>query len=322
MRAGDEIHAGGHHRGGMDQGGHRRGTGHRVRQPGLERHLRGLADGAAEQQQRNDRHRRRAVRPQLAGAGHGGLHLDRAHLAEQEEQAEQHGGVADAGHHERLARGVAVLRLLVEEADQQVAAEPDALPAEEQHQQVVAEHQHEHREHEQVHVGEEPAVALFVPHVAGRVEVDEEADAGDDAGHHEGQAVEVEPDARREAADLHPRPQEVGGRFGARGVVVHADHQRDERRQADGARRPTMPQNHLRGRSSETKSPATSSTRKPARGSVGDEPEEVHGASLASPVTRSARLRCRCRGSRTGARAAGRARGRPRPRRRPGPGST
>ncbi len=44
---------------------------------------------------------------------------------------------------------------VVPEADQQVGAEPDALPADEQQRQDVAEHQDQHREHEQVQVGEE-----------------------------------------------------------------------------------------------------------------------------------------------------------------------
>ena len=48
-----------------------------------------------------------------------------------------------------------VRQLLVPEADQALGAEADALPADEHQQQAVAEHQRQHREGEQVQVGEE-----------------------------------------------------------------------------------------------------------------------------------------------------------------------
>ena len=49
-----QVDAGRHHRGGVDQGGDRRGPGHGVGQPGVERDLRRLA-GAAEEQEQRDR---------------------------------------------------------------------------------------------------------------------------------------------------------------------------------------------------------------------------------------------------------------------------
>ena len=48
------VNAGGHHRRGVDQRGDRRRAFHRVRQPDVQRELRGLADRAAEDQQRRD----------------------------------------------------------------------------------------------------------------------------------------------------------------------------------------------------------------------------------------------------------------------------
>ena len=47
------INAGGHHGGGVDESGNRRGTGHRVRQPDVQRDLRRFA-GSADQQQQTD----------------------------------------------------------------------------------------------------------------------------------------------------------------------------------------------------------------------------------------------------------------------------
>ena len=121
------------------------------------------------------------------------------------------------------------------EADQQIAAKANAFPAEEQDQQVVAQHQHQHGEHKQVHVGEEAAVAarllVILPHVAGGVDVNEEANAGDDAHHHQRQRIQIKHDGRLEAADGHPRPQRHRHR---RFAALHeriAGHQGNQRRQ-------------------------------------------------------------------------------------------
>ena len=54
-----------------------------------------------------------------------------------------------------LLPAVRVGQLLVPEADQRVGAEADAFPADEHQQQVVAQHQRQHREGEEVQVGEE-----------------------------------------------------------------------------------------------------------------------------------------------------------------------
>ena len=50
-------------------------------------------------------------------------------------------------------------RLLVPEPDEQVGAEADALPADEQHQEVCRQDEQQHERAEQVHVAEEPRVA-------------------------------------------------------------------------------------------------------------------------------------------------------------------
>jgi hypothetical protein len=64
---------------------------------------------------------------------------------------------------------------------------------------LAGEHQHQHEEHEEVEVGEEAPVALFVRHVADGVDVDEEADAGDDAEHDEREVIDGEGEVDLEA---------------------------------------------------------------------------------------------------------------------------
>ena len=80
------------------------------------------------------------------------------------EDAEREAEVADPVDDEGLDRGGVGLRLLVPEADQQIAREADALPAEEQLHQIVGRHQHQHGEGEQRQIGEEARpVRIVVP---------------------------------------------------------------------------------------------------------------------------------------------------------------
>ena len=131
--------------------------------------------------------------------------VERAEVRDEQEHREQEAEVADAVDDEGFLAGVGGGVLREVEADEQVGGETDALPADEQQQEAGGEHQHQHEEHEEVEVGEEAPVALFVRHVADGVEVDEEADAGDDAEHDEGEVVDGEGEVDVEAGDGDPR---------------------------------------------------------------------------------------------------------------------
>ena len=194
----DHVDAGRHHRRGVDQRRNRRGAGHGVGQPDVQRNLRRLAAGADEEQDADTRQQRTARRSvaqhhvQLA-------EVQRAEVERDVEHADQEGQVADAVDDERLASRVGagqprpfVERLVVEEADQQVRTQPHAFPADEQHQQVAAQRQRQHHRHEQVEVGEEAGVVRLVRHVAHAVDVDQEADTGHDQGQHGRQRIETE----------------------------------------------------------------------------------------------------------------------------------
>ena len=97
-------------------------------------------------------------------------------MLEEQKQADDHRGVANASHDECFARRESVYRIRVPEADQQVAAQPDAFPPEVEQQQVVRQQQRHHGSDEQVHISEETGVAFALNHGFGGVEVNEEAD--------------------------------------------------------------------------------------------------------------------------------------------------
>src|SRR5947207_1568196 len=78
---------------------------------------------------------------------------------------------------------------------------------EEEEEEVVGEDEDEHREGEQVQVHEERRVPVVAPHVANRVEVDEEAHPGHEQRHRQRQRVGVEAHGDLERTGWDPRPQ-------------------------------------------------------------------------------------------------------------------
>jgi hypothetical protein len=153
---------------------------------------------------------------------------------EEEEDAEHEAEVADPVHDECLVAGGRVGELPVPEADQRPRAEADALPADEHEEQAVAQHERQHREREQVQIGEEAPVARVVVHVPGRVDVDEPADAGDDQDHHRRELVHLEGDVGVEGPRVdpgeEPRQQEP--------VVLGQVHELEEGRDREHEGRP------------------------------------------------------------------------------------
>ena len=81
---------------------------------------------------------------------------------------------------ECLLASIACALLVEVETDQQIGTEPHAFPAHKHQHEVVGENQGQHREHEEVEIGKEAVVALFMGHVASGVDVDEEPDSSDD----------------------------------------------------------------------------------------------------------------------------------------------
>src|SRR5690606_38330725 len=64
----------------------------------------------------------------------------------------------------------------------------------------VCEDQYQHGRHEQVELGEEARVAVIAVHVADRVDVYQEADAGDDQCHHQAELINHEAEVEAQVA--------------------------------------------------------------------------------------------------------------------------
>jgi hypothetical protein len=191
---------------------------HGVRQPGVEQELRRLAHGAHEEQQAGDG-QRVPLDPEELEAGIRQLRapgkiwskvtpLNRTNRVKMpEKEAEIADPVDDEGLHGRRVGGF----LVVPEADEQVAREAHALPAEEHLDQVVGGHQHEHGEGEERQIGEEAGPVRVLVHVADGIEVHEGRHAVHDHEHHDRERVDPERPIDDHVAggeplgDLHPR---------------------------------------------------------------------------------------------------------------------
>ena len=255
------------HRGRVDQGGDRGGALHGVEQPRLQRHLRRLA-ARREQQQETEQRRGGDVGPRHAGVdlGEGGAAEKRQHR----ENGHRHSQVTDAVDDERLASRGSRGGFVLPEGDQQVGGQADALPAEEQHQVAVGQHQREHRRDEQVQVGEEPAAPLVVGHVADRVDVDQRSDAGDEQHEQDRQLVDQHPEAEVPGPGVDP-VVEVNGDGPL--PLVSSQH-RTEQQHPDGERGQTAC-----GRQPVTprvgKTPEDQQQRRPGQGNHDQEPGEA-----------------------------------------------
>ena len=222
----------------MDQGGDRGRAFHRVGQPGMQPDLRRFAHGADEQQDAQRVHRvemhaeERDRRPDLAWhGGEDGVEHHRVEHQEGAHDAQREAEIADPVDHERLDRGGVGRGPVEPESDQQIGAQPDALPAEEQLDEIVGRHQHQHAEGEEIEIAEEARDRLVVVHVADGVDVDHRRDDVDHHQHDGGQLVDAQRPVGLEAAGLDPAEQRGGADMAVdRDVEEHHDRQHRRRR--------------------------------------------------------------------------------------------
>ena len=238
VRARHNVDARGDHRGRVNQRADRRGAFHRIGQPDVQRKLRGLTRGAHEEQQASDGERAElphGVRLPCGGLGEDGLEIQRTECAEEQEHPQHETEIADAVDDERLLARIRRGLLQEVEADQQVAAQAHAFPAYEEEHEIGGENENQHEEHEQIQVGEEAVVAAFVRHVARGIDVDQEADAGDDQHHHDGELVQLQIESRAEIAGDDPIEELLAERRLATGEEFAHGFQRAGEGEARGA---------------------------------------------------------------------------------------
>jgi len=201
--AAQKVNTGRNHRRSMDECRDRRRTSHGVREPYVERHLGALAHHAAEKEQADPSHR--------AGGDGRGLkrrreldEADRAELPEAPDDADKEAEVAHPVHYERLLGGIARLVGQVV-ADEHVGAEADKLPEDEEHEEVLGNHDARHGEHEERESAEEAAARGVVVRITEGEKVDEEAHHRDDHEEQGRHLVKVEAEIDGEVAERQPR---------------------------------------------------------------------------------------------------------------------
>src|SRR6185503_19254431 len=215
MAAGDHVDACRNHGGGVNEGGDRRGAFHRVGQPDVKGNLGRFAGGSDDEQEGNGGEKAAVPFGMLRDGGEDVGEVEIAEVGNDQEHREKKAEVADAVDDEGLFACIGGGVLLEVEADEQVGGETDALPADEEQKEAAGQHQDGHEEHEKVEVGEETPVTVFVRHVSGRVEMDEEADAGDDTEHDERQVIDGEGEVDLKAGDGDPGLANGVDRFGS-----------------------------------------------------------------------------------------------------------
>src|SRR5437868_8460504 len=177
----------------MDESRDRSRSFHGVGQPNVQRKLRGLSHGTAKNQEHGNGQKCRIAgeAPELRDDV---VEKDGASRAPDHENAKHETEIADAIGDEsffsRIGRGIALEPV----ANEQIGTEADQLPEDEQHNEIVREHDAQHREHEERKGGEITRFAGIIPHVAERINMDQTADAGDKHKHGFAQLIESKGD--------------------------------------------------------------------------------------------------------------------------------
>ena len=153
------------------------------------------------------------------------MKVERAIVHPEQEDRDGEAKVTDPVDKKGLLGGPGCLWFCEPETDQQIAAGTHRLPEDIDQQKVTRGHQHRHREDKHRHEGKKSWGARIIVHVAGRIDGDEQSDAGDDGEHCGGQRVEPQRHRDREVPDVLPRgevlrrEQRIGGRAAGGGRV-------------------------------------------------------------------------------------------------------
>src|SRR6266542_1257377 len=111
--------------------------------------------------------------------------------------------------------------------NQQIGAQADTFPAYKHQEEVVGEHQRQHREHEQIQIGEEPVVTTIAMHVASGKNVNQQTDEGDKQRINTAEPIHGETEVRAKTSDLNPCPQVIHDRLSCPQGTVRFESQKE-----------------------------------------------------------------------------------------------
>ena len=155
-------------------------------------------------------------------------------MGDDQEHSQQKSKVPNAIHDERFLPRIRRRILAKVEADQQVRSQPDAFPANKQHQEVIRQHQDRHEEHEQIEVSEKPPIPVLMRHISRGIQVNQEPNSRHHSQHDQRKVIDREPEIHMEPGNVDPPPrvdvqhQPRSGRQHFLPVVRH--HQRGHQR--------------------------------------------------------------------------------------------
>ena len=135
------------------------------------------------------------------------IKLDRVRHPIQTEDPQQEAEIANAVDDKGLHRRRTCAWLAEIEANQKIGGDPYPFPPEEELQQVIRGHQHQHGKGEERQIGKEPRAIAFafaeivvMRHVAKGIQMHERRDRGDHNQHNRRQAINANGPIREQAA--------------------------------------------------------------------------------------------------------------------------
>ena len=243
----DHVNAGSDHRRRVNQSRNGRRAGHGVGQPNKQRNLRTLTSGADKKKDGNRTYSpgEQGMPRERIGTRQSSDNLQRACLPkkadrprerENEHNAEDKTPVTHAVCDECLLRCITGFLAIKVVTNQQVGTKPDAFPADKHQEKIVGQDQGQHREHEQIQIGEEAIEAFVAAHVADCEDVNQESNERDEESIDTTQPVHRQTKVRAELAHLNPCPEVIEERrFALQGATVfEREIERNDRRNAYG----------------------------------------------------------------------------------------
>jgi hypothetical protein len=185
-----QEHPGFHHGGRMQVGGNRRRRRHGVGQPEVERELGRL--GERPQQDQDQGGQIEGMGADQVARGQNLRQFVTAGDFPQQQDAPQQGQPAHAGYRQGHAGAVAGFLAFLPVADEQEGTQAGQLPEDQHLDQVFRQHHAQHGTHEQEQIGVKAAQAVPLRQVIAGIDDDQQADAQDQAGEHQAQAVQAE----------------------------------------------------------------------------------------------------------------------------------